>query len=72
MDTLMTPASCADPTDRIVVRRRDLEAARHAIEVAYENAVAAANEALLDFEPFDGLPEAIRILRTALQEEVPG
>ena len=65
------PRAADDGSERVLVRRRDLEAARDAIEVAYENAVAASNEDLLDFEPFDGLPEAIRILRTALHEKVP-
>jgi hypothetical protein len=52
------------------VPRADLEHALDEITMAYENAVAAADDGLLDFRPFDSLPEAIEILRRALAEGV--
>ena len=55
---------------RILVPRADLEHALDEITMAYENAVAAADDGLLDFRPFDSLPEAIEILRRALAEGV--
>ncbi len=58
-----------DDRDLVVVQRADLEAALDEITIAYENAVAAADDGLIDFQPFDGLPEAIRILDAVLAEE---
>ncbi len=62
-----THAPLAQPPGRLLVARSELEVALDELIVAYENAVAAANEDLLDFGPFDGLPEAIRILRDLLR-----
>lgn len=67
----ISPSCPADDGDQIAVRRADLVTALDEVRVAYENAVAAANADLLDFEPFDGLPAAIAILRRALVEEAP-
>ncbi len=49
--------------NRILVPRADLEDALDEITIAYENAVAAADDGLLDFAPFDTLPDVIRLLR---------
>lgn len=56
---------------RLNVRRSDLVAALEEVTIAYENAVAAADAGLLDFEPFDGLAEALRILRAAVATPPP-
>lgn len=67
MRSLRSP-TCFPDDDHLLVRRSDLEGALDGVTIAYENAVAAADEGLLDFGPVDELPEAIRILRGALTE----
>jgi hypothetical protein len=62
-------AGAAPAGESLVVPRADLEAALEEVTIAYENAVAAADDGVIDFQPFDGLPEAIRILDAALAEE---
>ena len=61
--------SPSDRLDGVADRRAALEDAFMEITIAYENAVAAADEGAIDFAPFDGLPAAIRILRAVLAEE---
>ena len=55
--------------DDVHVDRADILTVRRNVRQVYENAVAAAHDGLIDFQPFDGLPEAIRILDAALAEE---